>query len=152
MWQNRLRLVDYYELHRLIVQLSSLDGSISTLGLSTAKNIIVGDTTDASSSTTGSLKTAGGLGVAKKAFVGDTVSIATTAANAELQLSNSVVNRKIILFEATANDHQYYGFGVNSSVFRYQVGGTSANHVFYAGVNSTTSNELMRITGGAVDN
>ena len=74
---------------------TSSDGSISTLGgLSTAKNIIVGDITDASSSITGSLKTAGGLGVAKKAFIGDTVSIGTSSANAQLQLANTVVNRK----------------------------------------------------------
>ena len=119
---------------------TSSDGSISTLGgLSTAKNIIVGDITDASSSTTGSLKTAGGLGVAKKAFIGDTVSVGTSSTNAQLQLSNSVVNRKMILYETAVNDHQFYGFGVNPGIFRYQVDSIAANHVFYAGASSVAS-------------
>ena len=97
---------------------------------------------------TGSLITAGGLGVAKKAFIGDTISIGTSVANAQLQLSNTTVNRKVILYETAANDHQYHGFGVNAGIVRYQVDGVASNHVFYAGVTSTSSNELMRLTGG----
>ena len=78
----------------------------------------------------------------------NTISIGTTTANAQLQLSNSVVNRKIILYESVINnDHQFYGLGVNTSALRYQVDATTSNHVFNAGVNSTTSNELMRLTG-----
>ena len=76
----------------------------------------------------------------------NTISIGTTTANAQLQLSNSVVNRKIILYESVINnDHQFYGLGVNTSALRYQVDATTSNHVFNAGVNSTTSNELMRL-------
>ena len=112
------------------------------------QNIIVGDTSDASSSITGSLKTAGGLGVAKKAFIGNTISIGTTSANAQLQLSNSLVNRKIILHESTANDHQYYGFGVNAGILRYQIDATTSSHVFYTGTSSVSSTELMRVSGG----
>ena len=78
----------------------------------------------------------------------NTISIGTTTENAQLQLSNSVVNRKIILYESVINnDHQFYGLGVNTSALRYQVDATTSNHVFNAGVNSTTSNELMRLTG-----
>jgi hypothetical protein len=51
------------------------------------------------------------------------------------------------LWESFNNDHQYYGLGINGSTMRYQVSGTSDNHVFYAGTSSTTSNELMRIQG-----
>ena len=75
------------------------------------------------------------------------VAIGTTTANAPLQFTNTVVNRKIVLLEDTNNEHQYYGFGINSNILRYQVSATSANHIFYAGTGSTTSNELMRITG-----
>ena len=37
---------------------------------------------------------------------------------------------------------------VNAGVIRYQVDGVASNHVFYAGVHSAASNELMRLTGG----
>jgi Chaperone of endosialidase len=75
------------------------------------------------------------------------VGIGTTAPNAPLQFSNSIVNRKIVLYDVNNNDHQYYGFGINGGTLRYQVDATAANHVFYAGASTTTSNELMRITG-----
>ena len=75
------------------------------------------------------------------------VGIGTTNPNALLQFPNNILNRKIVLWESANNDNQYYGFGINGGVFRYQVGGTADNHVFYAGVNSTTSNELFRIQG-----
>jgi hypothetical protein len=76
------------------------------------------------------------------------VGIGNSTPHAPLQFSNSAVNRKIVLFETADNDHQYYGLGNNSSVFRYQVDATSANHIFYAATSASTSNELMRITGG----
>ncbi|MBL0144777.1 MAG: tail fiber domain-containing protein [Chitinophagaceae bacterium] len=46
------------------------------------------------------------------------------------------------------NEHDFFGFGVNSPNLRYQVPRNFADHVFYAGNNAgTASNELMRITG-----
>jgi hypothetical protein len=75
------------------------------------------------------------------------IGIGTINPNALLQLSNGLSNRKIVLFDGVNNDHQYYGFGINNNVFRYQVGATTANHVFYAGNSAATSNELMRIQG-----
>ena len=51
------------------------------------------------------------------------------------------------MYEVANNDHQYFGFGVNSSTLRYQVDATTTDHVFYAGTSSTVSNELMRIKG-----
>ncbi|MBP6431129.1 MAG: tail fiber domain-containing protein [Ferruginibacter sp.] len=75
------------------------------------------------------------------------IGIGTTTPNALLQFPNNILNRKIVLWESANNDHQYYGLGINGGTFRYQVGGTTDNHVFYAGVNSTTSNELFRIQG-----
>jgi hypothetical protein len=75
------------------------------------------------------------------------VGIGTTTPNAALQLGNRTSNRRIVMWEEANNDHQYYGFGVNSGMQRYQIGGTGASHAFFAGTSATTSNELMRIQG-----
>lgn len=75
------------------------------------------------------------------------VGIGNTDPHAPLHFANSITNRKIVLFEGTNNDHQFYGLGINSNILRYQINSTSDNHIFYAGVNTTTSNELMRIQG-----
>jgi len=72
------------------------------------------------------------------------VGIGTTVANAPLQFANTNVNRKIVLFASANNDHEFYGFGVNAGVLRYQ---TQGDHIFYTGTSSTASTELMRITG-----
>ncbi|MEO8110132.1 MAG: hypothetical protein ABI594_08875 [Ginsengibacter sp.] len=78
------------------------------------------------------------------------VGIGTSAPNAQLQFSNTIANRKIVFYEATNNDHQFNGFGLNPGVLRYQVNNTSDDHVFYAGTSATTSNELLRIKGNGV--
>jgi len=82
--------------------------------------------------------TGGGAG-----FIG----IGTGSPNAQLQLGNTVVNRKLVLFDAFNNDHQFYGLGVNSGSMRYQVDGTGSSHIFYAAASGTASNELMRVRG-----
>lgn len=74
------------------------------------------------------------------------VGIGTTTPNAPLEFASTVANRKIVLYGAN-DDHQFYGFGINPGIVRYQVGNTLSSHAFYAAVNGTTSNELMRITG-----
>ena len=73
--------------------------------------------------------------------------IGTSTPHALVHLSNAIQNRKIILYEVANNDHQFYGFGVNSFTLRYQVNSASDSHVFYAGNSATASTELMRITG-----
>jgi hypothetical protein len=75
------------------------------------------------------------------------IGIGTTAPNAPLQFSNGLANRKVVLWEGANNDHQYFGFGINSNTLRYQVNNTADNHVFFAGTSTSSSNELMRITG-----
>ncbi len=67
--------------------------------------------------------------------------------NAALQFSNTIANRKLVLYQTTNNDHQYYGLGINGNTLRYQVDAVSADHVFFAGVNTSSSAELMRIKG-----
>ena len=78
---------------------------------------------------------------------GTNVGIGNSSPNAALQFSNAAANRKIVLWEAVNNDHQYHGLGINSDVLRYQIPGTADSHIFYAATSSTTSNELMRIQG-----
>ena len=73
--------------------------------------------------------------------------IGTHVPHAQLHLNNQINNRRIVLWETADNDHEFNGFGTTASGLRYQVDLTSANHTFYAGVNATTSNELMRIQG-----
>ncbi|ANF51884.1 hypothetical protein A0O34_15810 [Chryseobacterium glaciei] len=76
------------------------------------------------------------------------VGIGTAAPHAPLQFGNTVGNRKIVLYETGNNDHEFYGFGVNSGIMRYQADRTTTDHVFYAGVTGgASSNELMRIKG-----
>ena len=75
------------------------------------------------------------------------VGIGTTTPHAPLQFANLTGNRKIVLWEISNDDHRFYGFGINGGTLRYQISDTLNQHIFYAGVNSTTSNELMRITG-----
>jgi hypothetical protein len=67
--------------------------------------------------------------------------------NAPLQFISDTASRKIVLYDTFNNNHQFYGYGMGSGLMRYQVGGTGSDHVFFAGVNSTTSNELFRIKG-----
>jgi len=76
------------------------------------------------------------------ATTGGNVGIGTTTSNAPLQFANTVQNRKLVLYEGTNNDHDYYGFGINSGILRYQ---SASNHVFYSHLNSTTSNQLLSI-------
>ncbi len=78
------------------------------------------------------------------------VGIGTSKPNAPLQFSNSFSNRKIVLNEYLYNDdHNFYGFGVNSNELRYQVADYNADHIFYAGSGQFVpgSREIMRIKG-----
>lgn len=81
---------------------------------------------------------------------GGNVGIGTPTANAALQLGNVTAARKIVLYDAANNDNQFSGFGLENDKVRYQIASTAGNHVFFAGVNTTTSNELMRIQGNGL--
>jgi Chaperone of endosialidase len=72
----------------------------------------------------------------------------TNTGGKKLQFPNDITtNRHIVLYESANDEHQFYGFGINNGILRYQVSATSANHVFIAGTSSSTSTELMRIQG-----
>lgn len=76
--------------------------------------------------------------------------IGTSTPNAPLQFVNAVNNRIITLNETANNQHQFLGFGVNTNILRYQVDATTTDHVFYAGISSSASNEVFRIKGTGV--
>lgn len=78
---------------------------------------------------------------------GGQLGIGTTSPNAPLQFANTGAKRKIVLAEAANNDHQVIGFGAEGSDLQFRINETLGNHVFYAGTSTTTSSELMRITG-----
>jgi hypothetical protein len=75
------------------------------------------------------------------------VGIGHAAPNGTLQLNNAIINRKIVLYEGANNDHQFYGFGVNGGVLRYQTDAAGADHVFFAATSTSASRELMRVKG-----
>ena len=114
---------------------STLTAQLINYSTLTGSTIIGNSVSIASTIITSSILTNGNVG------------IGTNTPNAPLQFSNAVVNRKIVLYEDTNNDNQFFGFGVNSFILRYQVSATTVSHVFYAGTSSSASTELMRIMG-----
>lgn len=74
------------------------------------------------------------------------IGIGTNSPNAPLQFANTT-GRKIVLWENGNNDHQYYGIGLDGVGPRFQIPTTTADFYWYAGTSSTTSTELMRLTG-----
>ena len=75
------------------------------------------------------------------------VGIGTASPLALLDLGNTVSNRKILLYSAADNDHQFTGFGLNNDVLRFQLANTSGNFKFYGATSTTASTELFRIEG-----
>jgi Chaperone of endosialidase len=75
------------------------------------------------------------------------VGIGVSAPHAPLQFADAEANRKIVLFESGNNDHQFFGFGLNNGILRYQVNATGGSHAFFAGNGNAASVELARITG-----
>lgn len=70
----------------------------------------------------------------------------------DIQCQNATSGRKFCLFSTADNVHQYYGFGIAAQRFEYHVDASNADHVYYSGASTTTSNELGRWkgTGGLV--
>ncbi len=75
------------------------------------------------------------------------IGINNTTPNAPLQFASTEANRKIVLWDVSNNNHQFFGFGINAGILRHQVNGTGSSYVWYAATSTTTSNELMRLTG-----
>jgi len=75
------------------------------------------------------------------------VGIGTTTTNAPLQFATEEKIRKLVLFDNYNNDHQFFGFGVNSGALQYQTDSPFTDHAFFAATSESNSKELMRIKG-----
>lgn len=77
--------------------------------------------------------------------------IGASVPHGEIQLSNAS-GRKIILIEGADNNNQFGGFYIDGTNDRqqYQVPSLTWSHRFYAAVDASTSNELLRIGGDGV--
>tara|TARA_R110000803_G_scaffold183046_1_gene245414 strand:- start:61 stop:2904 length:2844 start_codon:yes stop_codon:yes gene_type:complete len=138
-------------------RLSIYDDTVAVVDLSAGGNILaqlditaLGDMSAVN--ITGTLTTAAQTAITSVGTLGSLdITGDLTAANIDgitkLSTTNTLGNRKITLYDTLDNDHQFYGFGVNTNTLRYQVGGIAADHIFYAGLTSSTSTELARITG-----
>jgi hypothetical protein len=74
--------------------------------------------------------------------------VAGTAGQTKIQLSNDIsTNRGIVVWNTAANEHQFYGLGVNMNTFRLQIDSTASRYGWFAGTSTTTSTELMRLQG-----
>jgi len=88
------------------------------------------------------------LHVAGKAYIRDSIGIGISPPHAQLQLSSTTGNRKMVMYEVANNDHQFFGFGINADgAMRYQTPLDVNDHVFYSGASTAASNELFRIKG-----
>ena len=111
--------------------------NMSTSSLVIHGGVCIANTIDAVSISDGGLSVAGGVSIHKHTFMGDSLSI---------DQSNSKRN-KIILSGELTQSHQFTGFGNTDGSLLYQIPNTASSHIFYAGTNVNTSNEIFKITG-----
>jgi hypothetical protein len=134
---------------------TGLAGIILDKGATASNNYVVYRTSGADKWTTGTISNndfnihnwASGSDALVINNTTNNVGIGTSSPNAPLQFPNTLLSRKIVLYETANNDNQVYGFGINGGSLRYQVDAPTSDHVFYSGASATTSNELMRIKG-----
>ena len=75
------------------------------------------------------------------------IGVGNVTPNGDLQFSNALNTRKVVLYEGGNNDNQFYGFGVQNATLTYNVDAPAAAHKFYAGNNASSSTLLMSIQG-----
>jgi Chaperone of endosialidase len=75
------------------------------------------------------------------------IGIGTTTPNGSIQFANADVPRRIVLWENGNNDHQFTGLGLRPQLFNFQVNNAADNFAWQVGTSTTTSNEVMRLTG-----
>jgi hypothetical protein len=64
-----------------------------------------------------------------------------------LKFPQIIARRKIVLYEGSPNDYQFYGFGVLGGTLLYSVNSLADKHLFVAGNSPATSVVLGAITG-----
>ena len=95
-----------------------------------------------------------GIGGGIKMSISGNVGINTTTprftfdVNGIIGIENNLNNKKLVLYDNAPTDNpntatNFYGFGINSGMLRYQVDTVAATHAFYGG-----STEYMRIVAG----
>lgn len=73
--------------------------------------------------------------------------IGVAAANGSLHLARAHRTRKIVLYESTNNDHEFYGLGTNTDIMRFQIPGSARFFRFYRADGATSSTEIFTILG-----
>jgi len=113
---------------------------VITTSLQAGNLQLTGNTLQSTNSNGNILITPNGTGITS--FTNN-VGFGTATPNSQIQTSNSIVNRILTLYEQNNNSHEFYGFGINAGILRYQVY-AGASHVWYVSTSSTTSTEVMR--------
>lgn len=82
-------------------------------------------------------------------IVSGNVGIGNTTPNGNLSFANTTSIRRIVLFEAANNDHQFYGIGNPANALNFQIEANNSLKFFTFSAASSTSAtvELMRIRG-----
>jgi hypothetical protein len=121
--------------------------TVESNNLTTASLIVKGGvsiqcTTDAISPTSGGcISINGGVGIAKKTYIGDSLG---------LELLNTTKTNKLLLFQqqqTVTEENIFTGLGVTSGSLRLQVYDTSKDFTFFSSSTSGTSTEVFRIKG-----
>lgn len=71
----------------------------------------------------------------------------TLTGSGQLQTANPGVLARVVTLLSSANDFQYYGFGIGSNALEYVTATTAGDHVFYAATSSSAKQDLGRIAG-----
>jgi hypothetical protein len=93
------------------------------------------------------INSAGNIGIGTTPLTNAKLYISNPGAK-KLQFDNdTATNRHIVLWQTGDNEHQFYGIGINNNTFRSQIDSSSAFYTWNAGASTTTSTEIMRLTG-----
>lgn len=77
-----------------------------------------------------------------------TLGVGTAPNSSFITVADTTQNRKIVIWSGgLSNDHQYFGMGLNTNAYRFQVNNSGSDFVFYAGTSTTTSQEVFRVSG-----
>lgn len=74
-------------------------------------------------------------------------SVASELAFNTLKSRNSVTNKIISLYDEFNNSHQFYGMGLGTGEYRFQIPASANTFGYYAGASSTASTQLYKING-----
>lgn len=82
-------------------------------------------------------------------FIVSGIGLGTSPIASTITFANSTSSPfpRLVLYSVANNDHQYLGYGISATTLRYQVPDSVTDHVFFAGINSSSSTELFRIKG-----